>query len=1190
MNPLANFTLRTKLVTAFVLVALIPIGILAILNAQTRREGLIKTANRSLYAVAAQTAANVDAFIEDNRNAVETHAQLPALTTFLSLPAEERIESAVEQEILALLRTLARRHTLILSYALLDSQGITVVDTVSENQGLDQSIQPYFTAFQTEESTELTYVSPVTFSPSTGLPSIFFSSPIFDATDELVGVLRIQYDASVLQELVVMKSGQSGKGSFGVLFDEHHIHLAHSQQPSVNYLPIVHLPDDVVFALKQAHRLPNLPNSQLFSMQLDQLHAYLSDPDTHRFFAAKDVSTGDLINQVAVAKLTSMPWLIAFFQPQTQFLEPIRKQLTDGILFSMFIAIFAIGAAGIMAQLLAKPILQLANTVTHFSQGYIDVRTPINTKDEIGVLATNFNTMAEQVGNLLNGLEERTQELETSQRISLALSELTKAVTDPDLLLRAAEALMKDRFGLRVFFYLLDDNLQNLTLQGDYDQESDTKLPVTQISMTDDENLIARAARSYRLLREIEANLDIVESPDPSTPESNPEVAVPLVAGGMLLGVLAIYDQQEDGFSQTDLNTFNTLASHIATVLRNAQLFEETQAAKEEAEGASAYLTTIIDNLVDGLLVTDVEGNVTRFNPALTTMLDLNASDILGQDSQNAFNEDVAQLIQEAQQNRTVVFTEEVSLAQGRVGKAVATAIRRNRAISDSASLGSAVMIRDITEEKEVDRMKTDFISTVSHELRTPLTSVLGFAKIIRKRLDDVIFPNFNPDDKKATRATKQIDKNIDIIISEGERLTMLINDVLDIAKMESGQVEWRMEPLSIPELIDRAILATSALFEGTDVALIQDVPANLPVLVGDKNRLLQVLINLISNASKFTETGYVTCKAQFTEQTIEISVIDTGSGIAEADQAKVFERFKQVGDTMTDKPSGTGLGLPICKQIIEHHQGHIWVKSSVGQGSTFTFTLPLHPTNHARADALTKSMDISTLVQQLEAHGVTSADTTIATNQQTILVVDDEPHIRELLRQELESKGYQVEEATDGFDAIVKAKQIEPDLITLDVMMPEIGGFDVAAVLKNNPHTADIPIIILSIVQDQVRGFRLGVDRYLNKPVSADELVSEVEKLLSQGQSRKRVMVVDQENNTLRTLSDVLTAQGYQVTEAASDRNLLENAALAKPDMIILDSLMMDQHEEIVKALRFEKNLENVLLFFFQEPSEESD
>lgn len=475
---------------------------------------------------------------------------------------------------------------------------------------------------------------------------------------------------------------------------------------------------------------------------------------------------------------------------------------------------------------------------------------------------------------------------------------------------------------------------------------------------------------------------------------------------------------------------------------------------------------------------------------------------------------------------------------------------------------------------EEADAAKSAFLSTVSHELRTPLTSVLGFAKIIKKRLDDRIFPIIKTDDKKVLQTVQQIQENLQVVVGEGERLTKLIDDVLDLAKIEAGKLEWNMGPVTVQEIIDHATAATASLLEPKGLRLVKDVDPTLPVITGDRDRLIQVVINLVSNAVKFTDAGTITCRAVRQADLLVVSVVDTGLGIAAVDQPKVFERFKQVGDTLTDKPKGTGLGLPICREIIEHHGGRVWVESELGKGSTFSFSLPI-------ADGAQPSLplDLATVVRQLRDQVVVTTPRT-AERQPRILVVDDEANIRELLTQEFTEAGYQVVTAANGRDAVAEVRRMRPDLIVLDVMMPEMNGFDVAAVLRNDPQTLDIPIIILSIVQDRERGFRLGVDRYLTKPIDTDLLFREVGALLDQRKTHKRVLVVDDDATAVKSLTEVLKARGYSVTEARG-HDLFEKAKMLQPDIIMLSS--SDPKPEIVQTLRFEKGLENVLFFVYR-------
>jgi len=470
---------------------------------------------------------------------------------------------------------------------------------------------------------------------------------------------------------------------------------------------------------------------------------------------------------------------------------------------------------------------------------------------------------------------------------------------------------------------------------------------------------------------------------------------------------------------------------------------------------------------------------------------------------------------------------------------------------------------------------KSAFLSTVSHELRTPLTSVLGFAKIIRKRLGDRIFPAVENDDKRVQKAMRQVNDNLDVVVSEGERLTKLINDVLDLAKIESGKVEWNFEPVFLQDIINRATAATTSLFDAKELKLKTNVPADLPLVHGDQDKLIQVMVNLLSNAVKFTDEGTVSIAAFRQMDELKVSITDTGIGISAADQLKVFDKFKQAGDTLTDKPQGTGLGLPICKEIVEQHGGAIHLESEVGKGSTFYFTIPIHSEG-----TFVKPLQLEKVVASLKKQ-IASVTTPMNGKEHTILVVDDDTPIRSLLRQELTEIGYKVNEAANGKAALDLIRVHRPDLILLDVMMPEMNGFDVAAVLKNDPDTMDIPIIILSIVEDKERGYNIGVDRYLTKPIDTKQLFHAVDSLLEQGVSNKKVLVVDENGSTVKTLTEVLQKRGYNVVES-DGKDVLEKATDLQPDIIMLNSTQ-NGNREVVKTLKFEKGMENVLFLVYE-------
>ena len=258
-----------------------------------------------------------------------------------------------------------------------------------------------------------------------------------------------------------------------------------------------------------------------------------------------------------------------------------------------------------------------------------------------------------------------------------------------------------------------------------------------------------------------------------------------------------------------------------------------------------------------------------------------------------------------------------------------------------------------LTAAEAANQFKSDFLASVSHELRTPLTSIIGFTSLVQKRLNERIFPHIPADDPRARRTAAQIEENLRIMLTEGERLTNLINNLLDLEKIQAGKMVWRREPLEMVEIIQRAARATAPLFEAKGLAWNLDLPPGLPAVTGDRDRLIQVMINLLANAIKFTPQGSILCRVHPVDRALEIRVIDQGIGISQEDLPVIFEKFMQVGDTLTGKPQGTGLGLPLCKEIIEHHGGKIWVESEPGKGSTFAFTLPVaEPAAAAREES----------------------------------------------------------------------------------------------------------------------------------------------------------------------------------------------------------------------------------------------
>ncbi len=607
---------------------------------------------------------------------------------------------------------------------------------------------------------------------------------------------------------------------------------------------------------------------------------------------------------------------------------------------------------------------------------------------------------------------------------------------------------------------------------------------------------------------------------------------MPIITGTKLIGNVSLQNlDKENAYNESDVELLETLVNSLSIAIENTRLFEETKQQANQMSIVNSVSQAMTSNLDLETLFKRIGDNLQelfRADIVYIAMIDKVTNIIsfpyqYGDDmAPMKYGEGLTSKIIETKESRLI--NKDVQLRNDKLGiKRIGIeatsylgvpvfyndevlgvlSVQSTKEVgrfSDSdthlletiaANVGIAIHNAWLFEDAEKARAqaeqaseaKSTFLSTVSHELRTPLTSVIGFAKIIKEKLEERVLPFVVSDEKKTKRAKVQVIQNLDIVISEGERLTTLINTVLDLVKIEAGRLDWNMQELSISTVINQATDATSSLFEQKSLPLHVEIEQNLPKILGDNDRLIQVMINLISNAVKFTDEGDITIKVMSKDGSIQISVKDSGIGIAKTDQDNVFEKFKQVGDTLTDKPKGTGLGLPICKEIVEYHGGKIWVDSELDKGSTFIFDLPIDDPKKAS--------------RQRSAEEANTQSETKNNGQKTILIVDDEPEIRNLLRQEISEFGYIIKEVEDGKQAVESVRTHQPDLVILDVMMPEINGFDVAAILKSDPKTKDMPIIVLSIVDDKQRVSNLGIDAYLTKPIDIKKLMKEIEKLI---------------------------------------------------------------------------------------------
>ncbi|WP_084031942.1 hybrid sensor histidine kinase/response regulator [Desulfonatronum lacustre] len=394
---------------------------------------------------------------------------------------------------------------------------------------------------------------------------------------------------------------------------------------------------------------------------------------------------------------------------------------------------------------------------------------------------------------------------------------------------------------------------------------------------------------------------------------------------------------------------------------------------------------------------------------------------------------------------------------------------------------------------RHLDEIKSAFLSSVSHELRTPLTSLLGFAKITGKTFSRHFGPLVQEDDKLRAQAAKILG-NLDILVHEGERMARLINDFLDLTKIEAGRVDWQDKLVHVADFVFHAGHSLQGQFEAKEnLELRILVEDDLPMVFVDVDRMLQVMINLLSNAAKFTDRGRVTVEAlNVDNQFVEIRVADTGMGIPESELSKVFDKFHQMEQRgQGQEVKGTGLGLAICKEIVEHYRGRIWVESEVGRGSCFKFRLPA-------AGPKSRERFPEPIVQ--------ASPVTTAQEAPLVMAVDDSPAIREYLDQLFVDEGFRVVTVPDGVTALRVAEEVLPQCIIMDLMMPGMDGGEVIRRLRENPVTKDIPVVILSAYPHRRSS---GEDAALAKPVDESMLVQTVRGLIRGGRIKGRKCIL---------------------------------------------------------------------------------
>jgi PAS domain S-box-containing protein len=447
-------------------------------------------------------------------------------------------------------------------------------------------------------------------------------------------------------------------------------------------------------------------------------------------------------------------------------------------------------------------------------------------------------------------------------------------------------------------------------------------------------------------------------------------------------------------------------------------------------------------------------------------------------------------------------------------------------------------------EVERANRLKSEFLASMSHELRTPLHTIIGFSELLAEGLE-------GPLSERQLRFVNHIRR-------DSQHLLELINDILDLSKIEAGRLELRIENMDVRQALDEVVASVRPLAQTKHLHL-EIVMPELPMVQADRIRVKEIFYNLLSNAVKFTpEKGSVWVEGQAIAGGLQFSVRDTGIGIAADEQQFIFEAFHQVGNTTKGVREGTGLGLAITKRLVEQHGGRLTVESAPGKGSRFSFTLPFTQPISARSELKQISPD---------------------QKPPLILIVEDEASSRELLVSYLEPQGYRTAQAGSKSEAIEKALALKPDAITLNLHLPDNAGWDTLKELRQHPSCASIPVLAVSVLDEDEEALAWGATAFLVKPVGRDRLITVLgQYITSQPGSTDRVLVVDDDEDSRTLISSVLESTGYLPLCSANGREALHQLAQSKVSAAIIDLMMPEMNGfELIFRIRSTPRTQNL-------------
>lgn len=583
----------------------------------------------------------------------------------------------------------------------------------------------------------------------------------------------------------------------------------------------------------------------------------------------------------------------------------------------------------------------------------------------------------------------------------------------------------------------------------------------------------------------------------------------------------------------------------------------------EEKRHSNNKLQSVIEQMTDGVIVCDARGAITKLNRAAVQIFGKKSGDLAVEDDNSKINSEKIKNLngtdypkneypwQLACARGEVTIDKEMLISRDIDDEAIISVNAAPLFDRDEQITGSVTVVRDVTENRhlitelrdanrkleEYNRLKAEFVANMSHELRTPLTAIIGFAQLMQMKFE------------RGESVRNTFGDGLERILRNGRHLLTLIDEVLDLSKIEAGRLTLHLDHFDLPELIGNSFSSLESLAIEKKLEYKLEVSGDFPYVFSDSARIRQILTNLLSNAIKFTPKGKIKVHLKASGETEwQLSVSDTGMGIEPENIDKIFERFRQVDGSYTRKVGGFGLGLSISQNLAELLGGKIAVESNLGEGSTFTLTLPY-----------VAPKAIRTLAPSSNGHDSIFDPTEIHENDEqrhSILVIDDIPDSTQILSQMLKTAGYRVAIAHSGAEGIRMAKKIKPDAVTLDVMMPGMDGWRVLQAMKADPQLAAIPVVVVSIVDNKPLGYRLGASDYLVKPVEPNNLIETLNGVIpgSESDHDDYILVVDDDQGVRELLIAALKQGGFQTRSAASGEIAFALSQKHKPKAVLTD------------------------------------